>query len=316
MPSRGRSGSTTATHTCGNCPGAVTTDCIQCGLCEIWLHNACVDVTDAKAVESASVFVLCGTCVAAFAKFKANKGVSGTPISEQLAATNERVSGLDAKISELIVALAPILPANQPPSGETAPTKAKSYASVTASSGYSGRVVTISDIKEINAEEVHRRSGVIRGIPETDHETELAAVTEFCQEIDKSVSVVKVFRMGVNPSGTHPRLMKVVFDSSHCLRSILAGSRRLKDNVKWKGIYIRRSMSGKERADLGKLYDERDRLNKAEAADTKTKYVVLNEKIVRFLNCVRDDTDKDKVILKNGVRDKEFKFSFPENPEN
>ena len=244
--------------------------------------------------------------------------MSDSLITTELAATNERVSGLDTKITDLIAALAPILPAkNQPPTGETASANSqRTYASVATKPGSSGRVVTISDIKEINAEEAHRRSGVIRGIPEGDHQTELATVTEFCQAIDQSVSVVKVFRMGVNPSETHPRLMKVVFDSSHCLRSILAGSRRLKGNTKFKGVFIRRSMSSKERADLGKLYDERDRLNKAEAADTKTKYVVLNERLVRFLNCVRDDTDKEKIILRDGVRDKEFKFSFSENPEN
>ena len=314
---RGRSGSTATGHICGNCPTAITSDCIQCGLCDAWLHEACAGITDAAAVESSSVFVFCRACVAVFEQFKTNRTVSSS-LTEELVATNERVSGLDVKISELIMALAPILPAKKPsPDGTTAPSTNMSYASVASAHGSSpGRVVTISDIKEINAEEAHRRSGVIKGLPETDHGTELATVTKICQAIDKSVSIVKVFRMGIPRSDKKPRLMKVVFDSSHCLRSILAGSRRLKEMSEWKDIFIRRSMSGKERADLTKLYEERDRLNKAEQADTtKTKYIVLYEKIVRFVNCDRILED-GKVYLRNGVRDKEFKFPLTENPEN
>ena len=52
-------------------------------------------------------------------------------------------------------------------------------------------------------------------------------------------------------------------------------------------------------------------LNKAEPADTTTKYVIVNEKLVRFINCVNVSDGK----LTDGTRDKSFSL-VTENQEN
>jgi hypothetical protein len=148
-----------------------------------------------------------------------------------------------------------------------------------------------------NEEIDHRRSVVISGVPEKG--TDFQDVAAICRSLDPSAIVKEVFRMGtLNNRGQNdnrkPRLLKVRFPSSSVAKSILQEAKGLKNIANMENYYIRRSMSIEERKNLSALRKKANELN--DALDTepnnRKKYVVVNEKLVVFEGCFRDESGR------------------------
>lgn len=277
---------------CADCHKDGGDDCFECGLCGSWLHFVCANVAKKNLrpiSENERILVVCKDCSDfALRRRQALSSFSALPIFAP-APENDRMTAIEKQLSEVVATLQLIAPA--PVSSEGSPSgtqQATTYATV-ASKGVlsTARVITVDDLNKAREDEAHRRSLVIAGLSENGNDFD--DVSRMVKFLDCSASVSEVFRMGrmVKPGGdaaAFPRLLKVHVASSSVVKSVLSQARRLKSSDEFKGVYVRRSMSLDERKQLIKLREECRTLNSTEA-DQGVKFVVLNEHIVKFINC-------------------------------
>jgi len=105
--------------------------------------------------------------------------------------------------------------------------------------------------------------------------------------------VTETFRMGlIDHKSPRARLIKVCFSSSTVAKSVLAEAPRLRHLPNCAKIYLRRSMPREERELLKKLREKCHQLNSQVPSDECVKYVLRDDKILRYVDCEILDDDK------------------------
>lgn len=167
----------------------------------------------------------------------------------------------------------------------------------------------VNDLRSIQEQDLQKRCIVVSGLPEA--ESDVLDAQALIKEIDRSVSIVSCYRLGRYVSKdykrhdgtvvkkTTQRLLKVELASSTVAASVLANASSLKNSTLFSKCFVRRSMSLNERNELKRTRDRAMELNNLEGESSTTKFVVINEKIIRFVNCVRDGSGD----LRGGRRD-------------
>ena len=296
---------------CTLCNEDVDSDGFECGRCEKWTHYKCGGLSTSaaavKVLEADRVFIFCDKCLLDVRTFLKNPSVE-EKVSAALAKTGERFTAIESKVDALMKSLAPLIPTA---SNTNSQPETPSYSSVASRRGVSNaKIITVGDFKAIQQEDAHRRNLVVKGLLEKGAEGDLAEVVALIGELDNSVRVVEVFRMGNRPKDGTPRLLKVHLASSSCVRSVLNEARKLKDSVRFKDVYVRRSMTVEERNRMTALHKKKDELNKLLDENSTTKFVVSYEKIMKIVNCER----KPDGSLSGGTRDSTFRVDV--NQEN
>lgn len=267
---------------------------IKCDHCSSSFHHDCVGYTQSSfnafsKLHSANLALFhCAPC-----KVKIAGILAPVPSEDQLPiSADARLAKVETQLESItkalgITASAPAVPGLpvEPPSSP-----AVSYAGI-ASRGLSShsRVVTVSDLHKVQEDDCHRRSIVIAGLPECGKDID--DVARLCRHLDPSATVTQTFRMGrvpyssARPAGpVRPRLLKVHLPSSSVAKSLLSEARKLKDSSEFRGVFIRRSMSVDERKRLAEIRNRCKQLNDANESEG-IKYVVINERLVRFKGC-------------------------------
>ncbi len=155
-------------------------------------------------------------------------------------------------------------------------------------------------LREEKEDESRERSLIVRGLRENGND--FKDVGYIIREIDYSLEPNHIFtcyRMG-KEERDHPRLLKVIFVSSHVQKAVLRNAARLKNHPELRNIYLRRSMSEAERGDRKHLQMHCQKLNKK--ASSGTKYVLQADgdkvKLCRYVNC---KTDSQTGVLYGGT---------------
>jgi hypothetical protein len=286
-------------------------DCFECGLCAGWIHTSCAGIDEALIPRLSSDFivVLCTKCqgVAASKRAAALSGAAAAPDAA------ERFDALERQLASVVTAVSALVPALST-GGAAADDSAAAVHGGSSSALYSavaarnapGNAVVVTRSAEDDEEAKHRHCLVFAGVPEEGND--YAVVSEICKKLDRSAEVECVFRMGTlelpkrgntpqpapEPEPRGPRLLKVRFRASTVARTILQQAPRLKDMSEYKGIYIRRSMSLADRKKLSALRKKSHELNKALEGrlENTDHYVVVNESLVVFRGCTRQDDGK------------------------
>ena len=299
---------------CTICNKKVASAGFGCGRCKKWTHYKCGGLPEAKTTDTVfevdRVLVFCDSCLPEVLAFVGDVDSSVVDrVSEVLSKSEARFATLEAKVDSLVTSLAPLISSPISVSGSGA--GAASYSAVASRKGVSNaKIITVGDFKAIQQEDSHRRNLVVKGLPETGAEGDLADVVSLIGELDDGVRVIEVFRMGNRPKDGTPRLLKVHLASSSCVRSVLNEARKLKNSERFKNVYVRRSMTVEERNHLTALHKKKDELNKLLPEDSTTKFVVSYEKIMKIVNCER----KSDGSLAGGTRDSTFSVGV--NQEN
>lgn len=229
--------------------------------------------------------------------------------SADVSGVDARFEQMEKKIDNLAKVLTPLLgvhDTNMPPSSTSSEGTKKSYADIASKNSAPGRIVTVADLHSAQKADMDSRSIVVVGLLE--HACDMSDAEELVKEIDISARVVECFRMGVQKEpSTKPRLLKVILPSSTVARSVLQGANKLKVSKRFSTVYIRKSMSRDERLFLHKLQSKRKELSeKFKCSSPQTKFVVVNDKLLKYDNCVFSSDG----ILGRGMIDNNFKFWF------
>ena len=98
-----------------------------------------------------------------------------------------------------------------------------------------------------------KRCLIVTGLPESsgaDSASEdLIAAQELFNDCESGHEVKSIVRLGRKPPdpGARPRLVKVVFESDDQATAVMRKKANLKDHEKWKGVFVRRSLSPADR---------------------------------------------------------------------
>lgn len=304
-------------YPCSFCSEEVGDGGVQCNGCKVWLHPTCVLTSSVAATTKVPsklpqwfyeflgcnlVQVKCSVC-------------SKCQPENENPDVARRMDAVESKVDKLVRMLDPLLSVpNIAIANRTEGTK-RSYRDVTAKN-IPTRLATIADIQELQKDDKDSRSIVVLGLPERGQDCN--DIDNLLKCIDPSARAIEYFRMGIssvgaNLTGQHgregasqkPRLLKVILPSSTVVRSVLHNSPKLKDLNSYSGVYIRRSMPSQERALLRQLYLKMKEFNnQARVAGSRTKYVIVNEKMLKYDNCAV----LEEGGLGRGVLDRNFSF--------
>lgn len=105
------------------------------------------------------------------------------------------------------------------------------------------------------------RAIVVVGLPETEGKPSVrqagdkAKLIDLFDELDTEATIVATYRMGVKNDGK-PRLTKVILGTSGQQHGVIGAAKKLKNTVKFKGVFLRPSMTKEERDEDAKLRKE------------------------------------------------------------
>lgn len=114
-------------------------------------------------------------------------------------------------------------------------------------------------------ERERKRAIVITGLPEQGqkaserHENDITAVRDIIDELDVDATATNVFRMGLKTHSSrqadngnlvlrsNPRLLKVILQTSGQQREVVRNAWKMKDSARFRGIFLRPSLTKEQR---------------------------------------------------------------------
>lgn len=288
-----------------------------CSSCNLWCHSSCATISDdlyeqlGKGDPDDRVHFFCPKCnpVALIDELKRLRITCSGNDGSAPSSVISHLEKVERNLDDLTKILGPLLGeqtfAVPPADASSAPTR-KSYASVASKNAAPGKIVTVADLQSVQKADLDNRSIVMVGLLERG--TDSNDVSELIKAIDPSAGAVECYRMGNvtgNEDKAKPRLLKVVLPSATVARSVLQAAHKLKESVRFRSVFIRKSMSREERLLMVKLHSQRKEFNKQAKEDgVNTKFVIVNEKLLKYVNCELLEDGR----LGRGVLDRSFRF--------
>ena len=299
---------------CGTCKKLVGRNDkgVQCEICEIWYHSKCEDVEDDtyKLLNQDKVHFYCGRCDQIFGKIlksvmevkkQQEKMISEIQqIKDELKMTNEyhivEQKHLRSEILEMKNCIEKTGPKQQ---DEELQKQIKDLTAAYVKDGpwitavkkeVKDELMTVKeDISESLEIEKRKKNIVIHGLPEVDSERDVEAVMEILEEglrLDGSRHIDRTMRIG-RDSGDRPRPVRIQLKSEDSKKEILARAKNLKDNDKFKRLFITPDLTRKQQ-----IADKELRMKLKEIRDSGE-----SQARIRFGKIVKNGADGRTLVL-------------------